>query len=138
MLLGSVGQYQAGAADGLAELDESLDVLASGRSLIRIEGPVQVADVGVDRADTETGAVDDLGDFAYRIGGQLVGDVVAHPRQCAEVDLGEAEAGDGVQGLVEGEVSQGDRGADHAIGVEGFGARWPWLWSWRNRTVSDC
>ena len=48
----------------------SLDMLASVGRSFRIQQPIEVADVGVDRANGETRATYHLGDVAHRVDGQ--------------------------------------------------------------------
>ena len=81
-----------------------------------IEWLIQVADVGVDRAHGQPGGADDCRDVVDRVGVEDVGHVVADRRQCAEVDLGEAEFGDGRQRFRQRLVPEADgRAAQSAV-----------------------
>ena len=75
------------------------------------ERAVQVADVAVDGAHAQPGAGDGPCDGGDRLLVEDVGHVIAHARQGAEVDLGEAEAGDGGQRRGQVLVPEADGGA---------------------------
>lgn len=77
--------------------------------LTLVQGLVEVPDVGVHGAHLQPRRVHRRCDLPYRFRGEVVGHVVTHSGQGAQVDLGEAEAGDGGQCVVEREVPQGDR-----------------------------
>src|SRR4029079_19437325 len=78
---------------------------------------VPVADVAVDGAHDQARRGDRGGDVVDGALVEHVWDVVADPGQCAQVDLGEAEAADGLEGLGQRLVPEADRRATQA-GVE--------------------
>ena len=69
-----------------------------------------MADVAVDGAHPQARAFYRGRDGAEHRGVQDVGDVVAHPGQCAQVDLDGAQLGDRGEGKVQVQVPQADRG----------------------------
>ena len=113
---GAAGQDQGLGAGAGREGEEGVKVPVPGGLRLGVEHGVQVPDVPVDRTDPQP-----RGDDVGRHGGdgrgvEVVGDVVAHAGQGAEVDFLEAQAADGAQGRGQVLVPEADgRAAESGI-----------------------
>lgn len=108
-------QHDGRGIDLHGEVQELLQVVVPGSSPLSIERLVQVADVSVDRAHGEARSANGRADLGHGLRRQLVGDVVAHSRQCAEVDPGESEVADLAERSIQGEAAKADGRADNAL-----------------------
>ena len=93
------GRTRALAPVPAAKREQRVKVPVPGGLCVGVEQGVQVPDVPVDRPDPQPGG-NDLGRHGGDgIGVEVVGNVVAHSGEGAQIDFLEAEARDGAQGV---------------------------------------
>ena len=107
----AAGQHQRPRPGRRGERDQHVEMPVAGGARLGVQRCVQVADVAVDRAHPQSRGGDGGGDVGDGGGVEHIGNVVAHPGQRAEVDLGEAQFGDRRQRLRQRQVPKADRGA---------------------------
>src|SRR5699024_8952450 len=113
--LGAARQHDGRDADLHGEIQQLREVLIPRTPALGIQRRVQSAHVGVDRAHAQAGAAQGRGDLVQCLRGELVGDVIAHSGQRAEVDAPESEIGDLAERGLEGEPAEADGETDDAL-----------------------
>jgi len=110
----AAGQHERVRTGRRRQRKEHLEVTVAGGAAVGVQRAVEVADVTVDRTNTDAGGAHGVGNGVDGIAVEHVRNVVADSGQGAEIDFGEPECPDPGECGFEGEVSKADRRAAEA------------------------